>query len=149
MHGAGTCRALQASPSRGSERIILLQLHLSYTQKGSLAQGLLPPQISLPSLILPPSTDHLTHPAFFSLSLMQVSPTGEAAPNPSWDQEPFLGADCLHPRENSSESFPASSLSTPDTKHFPKHSVLSCNHPASTGFLSLYINSRICLITLD
>lgn len=55
VHGAGTCRALQASPSRGSERIILLQLHLSYTHKGSLAQGLLPPQISLPSLILPPA----------------------------------------------------------------------------------------------
>lgn len=42
VHGAGTHRALQVSPFRGSERIILLQFHVSYTQKESLAQGLLP-----------------------------------------------------------------------------------------------------------
>lgn len=44
VHTAGTCRAFQASPSpfRESKRIILLQLHVSYTPKGSLAQRPLP-----------------------------------------------------------------------------------------------------------
>lgn len=42
VQAAGTCRALQASPFKGSERIILLQFHLSYTQTGFSIQGLLP-----------------------------------------------------------------------------------------------------------
>lgn len=88
VHGAGKCRALQASSSRGSERIILLQLHLSYTQKGSLAQGLLPPDFS-------PFTDFTPqHRSFDTSCLFQPQPDAGLTHRRGCSQ-PFLGSGAL------------------------------------------------------